>query len=220
MIAPVCPCRVAVTLKGELVIDDGTREVARFTPGENDGVGNISWSSERVAHFGAGGPTLTLADGVRYDEAFARIDAGLGPSPWCAFGPGFVIDLPPGLVLMSSAPGDDDPLFELHLPSFDGQLIRFIGRNLPAGSLQIRPAPNQTLVGKREIDVEDEDGTRTLAITELAYEHGGAPWRQLAIATPLDEEGSMVLFAQAQEKNAAGLFALATKVAASLAPFG
>src|SRR5688500_1812778 len=104
LIAPVCPCRAVVTDRNELVIDhgDGDGDVARITPGDHPAGAPLAWHKERVGHFGAGGPILSLADGFELDDVFERIDVGLGDAPWCALGPGFVVDLPRGLVLIAA----------------------------------------------------------------------------------------------------------------------
>ncbi|CAN5166949.1 hypothetical protein BH11MYX1_BH11MYX1_35170 [soil metagenome] len=146
LIAPVVPCRALVSPDDELVIAHGVNEVARFAPGERSASAQPTWHTPSHAQFGDGGPALFLEDAVGYADVVRQVDVGLGDSPWSALGPGIIHDLPPGVILLPAAPGDEDPMYELHLFGGNQEFIRLQRHDRPATSVTFRPAPYQQLV--------------------------------------------------------------------------
>ena len=221
LIAPVEHCRALVNADNELVIAHDATEIARFVPGDHSATAPPTWDTPKHAQFGAGGPKLLLEDHVVYAEVAKQIDVGLGESPWCVLGPGIVHDLPAGVIVVPAAPGDEDPMYELHLYAGNQELIRLQRHDRPAASVTFRPAPYQQLVDQSAMTVTETDGSiRKLLYLEVAYEHEGQPWKQLLIAAPLHPTTSVIVTAQARSENAHTLFRIASQVAATMGPLG
>ncbi len=221
LIAPVAHCRAFVNAENGLVIAHDATEIARFVPGEHSATAPPAWDTPKHARFGAGGPQLLLEDHVVYADVAAQIDVGLGESPWCVLGPGIVHDLPAGVIVVPAAPGDADPMYELHLYAGNQELIKLQRHDRPAESVTFRPAPYQQLVDQSAMTVTETDGSiRKLAYLEVAYEHEGQPWKQLLIAVPLHATTSVIVTAQARAENAHTLFRIASQVAATMGPLG
>jgi hypothetical protein len=217
LVAPACPCRVLLT-GGDLVFAHGPHEVARIQPGTRAATKPLTWHGSGRGQFGSDGPTVLVTDGKRYEDVFLQIDVGLPDSPWCALGPGMIMDMPEGVVLLSSAPGDDDPMFELHLHGGKQEFIRFMPARAPADVIRLNPAPNQDVIASDHLDVEDDDGSlRQLRYADFAYDHEGDAWLQRAIVVPWGP-GSLIVSAQARVPRSDELFRAARHVAATIAP--
>jgi hypothetical protein len=209
-----------VTDDDELVIAHGANEVARITPGDVPASAAASWVDDTRARFGDGGPLLELVAPATFDDIFERVDVGVGEGPWTALGQGFAIDIPTGVLLMSAAPGDEDPAFELHAMGGEDELIAFEPVAIPADRVNIKPAPYQQLVERGTFNVHGPDGVRQLSIVEFAYDVAQQPWRQIVIPVPLDEGRTMLVKAQAREWRVPAFFPAAQHVAATLGALG
>jgi hypothetical protein len=210
LLSPSPSIRVMVTEDRELVLLRGEREVARITPNDEPATGAATWFAGGMARFGEGGPLLELTEGVELEAVFLKIDTGLPHVEWSALGCGVMVELPVGVVLVPSAPGDEDPYFELHAVGARDEFISFLPRSVAADEVVINPAPYQRLVNQGKVG--------DMMVTECAYEHGGKQWRQIFYAVPLDEQETVVVRAQASEPRIDVLFQAAQAAASTLVP--
>jgi hypothetical protein len=219
LISPACPCRAHVTDDGELVISHADREVARFSPSDEPATGAPTWRSPSEAQFGEDGPVLTLASGVNYDDVFVRIDTELGESPWCGMSPGFILDLPLGVALVSPNLGEAQRGFELHPPTGPLDFIRFAVQPTAIGELEVELSANQTVVADEVIDVDEGDGVvRELRYVDATYQHEGEAWRQRYVMAPFGEAETFLVIAQARDAQADELFEVAMAAAITASP--
>lgn len=197
---------------GVTILRDGEAPtpIGWLLPGDRPASAPASALTAGLWRFGVGGPTIELDDGVTLDEVGARFDTGLADGPWTVLGPGFFIDLPPGVMLMPGKRPRAD--YELHLPRTADHFISFLRHAGPHSRNPPRPGPGHELVA----DVELECPGRTVRYVEMAYPHQGEPWRQRFYMVPVGEEKTMVVRAQATAARAAELFAAADEVAATL----
>lgn len=210
LLAPSPSCCVRVTDDRELVMLRGEREVARITPGDVAATGEATWISSGLAQFGEGGPLLQLAEGVELEAVLVKVDTGLPHVEWSAIATGLMLELPIGVMLVPAAPGDADPLFELHALGGRNEFISFLPHAVPADQIVINPAPYQRLVNQGMVG--------DMSFTECAYERDGKQWRQIFYAVPLDDAETVVIRAQASEPRVELLFQAAQAAASSLVP--
>ncbi len=196
MLSLRCPCQVVRMPNGGLVLT-GQGAMVEVSPG-----GDI------VAPHGA------------VEDLIMRVDRGVSAGPWTLIvpRPGFVLDLPLGVVVMSGT--DDNPLPELH-PAKPGSaatvpdvFVHFGVARRDASEIQVRGDHD---IDERTITFSTEHGDTHVRVWEYGYELAGVSWRKRHYALALVPGVTVMMSGQAPQTETKHVFALCDELAASFA---
>jgi hypothetical protein len=178
-------------------------------------------NSELLMYSSGQAGTTELALGVEmtsYSTVLDEVATAAHPAGWRLLTDNHKIPWPAGFTLRVD--GDLDPRsypYELGLGGSRDNMLTLQGpltgpKQIPHPEQLI--APYQRLVGQGSL----EGTVNTVIWIDLAYEHGGASWRQRCYYLPLDTESVYLLRAQGTQDVADAMFAAADAIASEFRP--
>jgi hypothetical protein len=162
---------------------------------------------------------LALGEGMDgFGSVLERFRTADSSAQWTIISDDHEIRWPARFTLRAN--GDVSPRSWPYELGLDGSVENLIYLQGPLTGAKQTPAPEQLVApGMETVGQGDLKGTVSSVIWfELAYEHGGAQWRQRVYYVPIDSESVYLLRAQGTSEVASRMFKAADLVATSFRP--